>query len=162
MQHASTTTELLGVSPATGDGRPLILIVEDHEDTRFLLCFIMEGCGYRVIQAIDGVQALETAKSVQPDLILMDTSLPNIDGLITTQRIRGLDQLSKVPIIFVSGHAQPEARAAALAMGGDDYFVKPLNLKDLEIAVKNQLASKGMKAKTLDPAVPKQLQTAGH
>jgi two-component system cell cycle response regulator DivK len=121
--------------------KPLILIVEDDEDTRFLLSFLMKQSGFRVVQAFDGAEAIKIAVRRLPDLILMDTSLPRVDGLTATRGIRKVARLSSVPIIFVSGHAQPEARTAALATGGNEYFVKPINLNDLEIAVKKQLAS---------------------
>lgn len=100
----------------------------------------MKQCGFRVVQARDGAEAIKVAVRRLPDLILMDTTLPRVDGLTATRGIRNVARLSNVPIIFVSGHAEPEARAAALATGGNEYFVKPINLHDLEIAVKKQLA----------------------
>lgn len=138
--RATNLISLSQVIRKTAEVKPLMLIVEDNEDTRFLLCFVMEQCGFRVVQALDGAEAVKVAKRRAPDLILMDTSLPGVDGLMATRRIRDVSRLSNVPIIFVSGHAQPEARAAALATGGNEYFVKPLNLRDLEIAVKHLLA----------------------
>lgn len=139
--QAHTTPNQRSVSQVTRNKRevrPLILIVEDHEDTRFLLSFVMEQCGFRVIQALDGVEAVHAAEKTRPDLILMDTNLPRVDGLMATRAIR--NGLHDVPIVFISGHAEPEARAAAIATGGNEYFVKPINLKELEIVVKKQLA----------------------
>jgi DNA-binding response OmpR family regulator len=103
----------------------------------------MKQCGFRVLQALDGAEAIRIAESAVPDLILMDTSLPYVDGLQATQGIRKIGCLHNVPIIFLSAHAQPEARQAALAIGGNEYLVKPLNLEELELEVRKQLANKG-------------------
>jgi DNA-binding response OmpR family regulator len=129
------------VRPETRFLGPLVLVVEDHEDTRFLLRYVMETHGYRVIEAADGEQGVVVASTTHPDLILMDTDLPHVDGLAATKRIRAM--LHDVPIIFISGHAQPEARLAALATGGTDYFVKPVHLTELEAAVEKELARFG-------------------
>jgi CheY-like chemotaxis protein len=119
--------------------QPLVLIVEDHPDTRELLKYLIESSGYRVLEAGDGEEAVRLAECLLPNLILMDTSLPHVDGLMATERIRKLKIARKVTIIFLSGHAQPEARAMALAAGGDDYFVKPINFEKLESALEKYL-----------------------
>lgn len=139
--HTTPNQRSFSVTRNKREVRPLILIVEDHEDTRFLLSFVMEQCGFRVIQALDGVEAVHAAEKTRPDLILMDTNLPRVDGLMATRAIRNVARLHDVPIVFISGHAEPEARAAAIATGGNEYFVKPINLKELEIVVKKQLAN---------------------
>lgn len=118
---------------------PLVLIVEDHEDTRELYRYLLEGSGFRVIEAGDGEQGVAIAQSSQPDLILMDTNLPHLDGIMAMHLIRELQPISTIPIIFLSGHAQPEARAKALENGGNDYLVKPVDPIDLEVAVHRQL-----------------------
>lgn len=112
--------------------KPLVLVVEDHEDTRFMLIYLLEVWGYRVSVAADGEAAVQAAEQEHPDLILMDTSLPRLDGLAATRRIRAAPALHAVPIIFLSGHAHPASRAAALATGGNDYLIKPFALSELE------------------------------
>jgi DNA-binding response OmpR family regulator len=97
----------------------------------------METHGYRVVEASDGEQGVVVASTTHPDVILMDTDLPHVDGLAATKRIRAT--LHDVPIIFISGHAQPEARLAALATGGTDYLIKPVQLSELEAAVEREL-----------------------
>jgi CheY-like chemotaxis protein len=113
----------------------LVLVVDDHADTRDLLKFVVESLGHRAIEATDGEEAVRLVAGIMPDLILMDTNLPGIDGLMATKRIRELKSATKVTIIFLSGHAQPQSRDRALAAGGDDYFVKPINLSELELAL---------------------------
>ena len=119
--------------------KPLVLIVEDHEDTRELFRIVMESSGCSVAEAGDGEEALRLARSLKPDLILMDTDLPIVDGLAVTRRLRNSAVTSNVPIIFVSGHVEPELRFTALAIGGNEFFDKPVNLSELESAVIRQL-----------------------
>ena len=109
-----------------------MLVVEDHEDTRFLLTYYLGVRDCRVMVAKDGEEAVRLAAEAHPDLILMDISLPRLDGLAATQRMRGLAALQEVPVIFLSGHAEESFRAEALARGGNDYLVKPFALRELE------------------------------
>lgn len=118
---------------------PLVLVVEDHEDTRFLLTYMLGMRGCRVLEAADGEEAVRVAESQRPDLVLMDISLPRVDGLKATRRMRELVALREVPVIFLSGHAHPSSRALALATGGDDYLVKPLRLGELDAAIERHL-----------------------
>ncbi|HEX8773670.1 MAG TPA: response regulator [Pyrinomonadaceae bacterium] len=119
--------------------KPLVLVVEDHDDTRFMLTYLLEIRGYRVALAEDGESAVRMAEQTRPDLILMDASLPRLDGLAAARRIRELAALARVPIIFLSGHAQPSFRALALETGGDDYLTKPLELARLESVLERHL-----------------------
>jgi two-component system, OmpR family, phosphate regulon response regulator PhoB len=118
---------------------PLVMVVDDHADTRDMLKFAIEMAGCRVIEAADGEEAVELARSKLPNLILMDTSLPTVDGYMATKRIRKLETVPRVPILFLTGHAEPRSRDLAIAAGGDDYFVKPVNLEDLNRALKKYL-----------------------
>ncbi len=120
--------------------RPLVLVVEDHEDTRLLYRYVLEMLGYEVIEATKGADAIRLAKEQLPDLVLIDTNLPEVDGLSATRSMRQEVTLIGLPIIFISGHAQPEFRAAALAAGGNDYLVKPMSISDLEASVRRHLA----------------------
>src|SRR4051812_20423164 len=88
---------------------PLVLIVDDHADTRDLLRYVVEMIGARVVEATDGEEAVRLATNMIFDLILMDTTLPRVDGLMATKRIRQLDGGEKVGIFFLSGHAQPQS-----------------------------------------------------
>jgi CheY-like chemotaxis protein len=121
--------------------RPLVMIVDDHDDTREMLRYAIEMNGYRVIEAANGEQAVQLAEGSLPNLILMDTSLPEVDGYTATQRIRQVQGARQLTIIFLSGHAEPQSREMALAAGGDGYFVKPVRLEELELALKKHLTS---------------------
>jgi CheY-like chemotaxis protein len=111
--------------------KPHVLVVEDHEDTRYLLTCQLGLMGCRVSVAVDGEDAMRVAKSDRPDLILMDATLPRLDGLAATRRIRETPALRDVPVIFLSGHAEASFRAAALETGGNDFITKPFEISQL-------------------------------
>jgi len=95
--------------------KQLFLVVEDFEDSRFMMRRLLEMAGYDVVEASDGQQAVELAVQERPALILMDLSLPKLDGLAATRLIRQHRDVSKIPIIAVSAHDSPESRSEALA-----------------------------------------------
>jgi CheY-like chemotaxis protein len=113
------------------DGRPTVLVVEDFEDNRFMMRRLLEMSGYRVVEAVNGKQAVEFADAENPDIILMDLSLPMLDGLAATRRIREQNGHSKVPIIAVSAHDSADFHAEALAAGCNEYVTKPIDFDQL-------------------------------
>ncbi|HVF43980.1 MAG TPA: response regulator [Pyrinomonadaceae bacterium] len=118
---------------------PLVLVVEDHEDTRTLLKMALEMRGYRVSLAVDGEEGLRLARRERPRLVIMDATLPRLDGLAATRRMRSDSELAAVPVVFLSGHAQPSFRAAALDAGGTEFLVKPVALEYLATVVERYL-----------------------
>jgi CheY-like chemotaxis protein len=136
MDNSSSTdgdrTAVARAKVSKASAQPLVLVVEDHADTREMLRYAIELNGYRVVEAADGAEAVRLAIELGPSLVLMDTTLPGVDGYTATERIREIESLRDVKIIFLSGHAGVPARELALAVGGDDYFVKPINLALLE------------------------------
>jgi CheY-like chemotaxis protein len=112
--------------------RPLVLVADDHEDTRLLFRTVLEVRGYSVIEAADGEETVRTAESARPDLILMDGGLPGMSGVDATRRIRSSDQIGHVPIVFISGYAGTAFIALAREAGCDEYIVKPFDLDLLE------------------------------
>jgi two-component system, cell cycle response regulator DivK len=117
-----------------------VLLVEDTEDNRQMMRRLLEMSGYRVIEATNGREAVEIASEERPRIILMDLSLPFIDGLAATRRIRSLPSLRNVPIIAVSAHDTADFHSEALAAGCNAYLTKPIDYSELE-AVVNRLLS---------------------
>jgi CheY-like chemotaxis protein len=109
-----------------------VLVVEDFEDNRFMMRRLLEMGGYRVIEAINGQEAVTIAEREQPHLILMDLSLPQIDGLAATRQIRQLDGMAQTPIVAISAHDTSDFRADALAAGCNEYLTKPVDFDRLE------------------------------
>jgi len=114
----------------TSDGLT-ILIVEDHDDTREMLRTLFNIWGCRVVEACNGLEAVETASREQPSLILMDGSLPFLDGLAATRRIRENVLLREVKIVALNGWGSATYDVAALAAGCDDSIVKPIDFERL-------------------------------
>jgi CheY-like chemotaxis protein len=114
-----------------GESRPVVLVVEDFEDNRFMMRRLLEMSGYIVVEAVNGNQAVERAASEQPDIILMDLSLPQLDGLAATRRIRTQEGARRVPIVAVSAHDSADFHAEALAAGCNEYVTKPIDFDQL-------------------------------
>ena len=110
---------------------PKILLVEDNETNRDMLSRRLERRGYQVLIALDGEQGLSMARSELPDLILMDMSLPVLDGWKATQRIKTTPETQAIPIIALTAHAMVGDRERAIAVGCDDYDTKPIDLPRL-------------------------------
>jgi len=116
-----------------------ILIVDDNEDSRDLVVKALRQSGYVIVQAIDGEEALAKAFSERPDLILMDRSLPKIDGLEVTRRLRQEEAFKGVPIVAITAHAMRGDREKAFEAGCDDYISKPINVRTLPGQVQSYL-----------------------
>jgi CheY-like chemotaxis protein len=110
---------------------PRILLVEDNEMNRDMLSRRLTRRGYQIVIAVDGQQGVDLATSEQPALILMDMSLPVIDGWEATRRIKSSDTTRHIPVIALTAHALAGDREQALAAGCDDYDTKPIELDRL-------------------------------
>jgi CheY-like chemotaxis protein len=118
-----------------------ILLVEDYADTRDLMKFLLEVIlGYYVIEAANGLEAVEQAKSKQPDLILMDISMPVMDGIEATRRIKQLDGFADIPIIAVTGHTE-KYQTDAIKAGIVEVVQKPVDIDELKPLVSSYLAA---------------------
>jgi CheY-like chemotaxis protein len=116
-----------------------VLLVEDSEDARYFMRLELEQLGYLIIEAEDGAQAVEIARRDHPDIILMDLTLPVMDGLAATAMIRSDQQMSKVPIIAVTAHHETDLRAEAKASGFNAYVTKPIDMPWLNELIKGLL-----------------------
>jgi CheY-like chemotaxis protein len=108
-----------------------ILIVEDHEMNRDMLSRRLKRKGFDVSFAFDGLQSLSQAKSLLPDLILMDIGLPYLDGWEATRRLKANPTTQHIPIIALTAHAFEYDREKSLSVGCDEYETKPINWKTL-------------------------------
>jgi CheY-like chemotaxis protein len=108
-----------------------ILLVEDNELNRDMLSRRLERHGFDVAMAVDGIEALERVRAEAPDLILLDMSLPRLDGWSVAQRLEADDDTRAIPVIALTAHAMPADRERALAAGCDDFDTKPVELPRL-------------------------------
>jgi CheY-like chemotaxis protein len=111
--------------------RPIIMVVDDNEDLREMLRFMVERLGYQVVEAENGREAIEIARRRCPDLILMDLSMPVMDGLAATRLLRKIEDMCDVPIIAISANRREQSQADALAAGCNEYMTKPVNFHQL-------------------------------
>ena len=116
-----------------------VLIVEDSDDARYFMRLALEDLGYLIIEAEDGAKGVQLAQQERPDIILMDLSLPVMDGIAATEKIRACDGLSKVPIVAVTAHQETDFRAGAKAAGFDAYVTKPIDIDFLGELIKGLL-----------------------
>jgi two-component system cell cycle response regulator DivK len=108
-----------------------ILIVEDNEMNRDMLSRRLEREGYKILIAVDGAMGIDVASANTPDLILMDMSLPVVDGWEATRRIKADQALKHIPVIALTAHAMANDRDKALEAGCDEYDTKPIDLPRL-------------------------------
>jgi signal transduction histidine kinase/DNA-binding response OmpR family regulator len=121
-------------------GSPLILLAEDQEQiSEFLVDYLEEQQGYRVVVTRNGLEALAQARMERPDLILMDIQMPEMDGLEATRRLRATDELAETPIIALTALAMPGDRERCLEAGASAYLSKPISLKELGQVIQSHL-----------------------
>lgn len=123
----------------SNDGQRTILVVDDFDDTRLLLRTWLQRKGYHVIEAENGKQAVAEAASRQPDLIIMDVEMPELDGLSATREIRTLANSEELPIVVVSAYGADQFRADALAAGCNEYLSTPFEPDELERIIRSLL-----------------------
>ena len=116
-----------------------ILLVEDNEMNRDMLSRRLLRKGFEVVMAVDGGQAVSMAESEHPDLILMDMSLPVIDGWEATRRVKAAEATAHIPVIALTAHAMSGDREKALSAGCDDYDTKPIDMPRLLSKIDAQL-----------------------
>ena len=110
---------------------PKILLVEDNEMNRDMLSRRLLKAGFEMVMAVDGEQAIDLARSEAPDLILMDISLPGLDGWEATRLLKAGPETRSIPIIALTAHAMAGDREKSLAAGCNDYDTKPIDFRRL-------------------------------
>ena len=118
-----------------------VLLVEDNELNRDMLSRRLTRKGYRILCAEDGEQGVELARRERPDLILMDMSLPVLDGWEATRRLKAAEDTRKIPVIALTAHAMSGDAERAFAAGCDDFDTKPVDLERLLDKMKNALSN---------------------
>jgi len=104
-----------------------VLLIEDNEQNRYLLTFLLESCGYQVSAAHDGPRGIEAARALSPSIILLDIQLPTMDGYAVARSLRQNEALRTIPIVAVTSYAMPGDRETALEAGCTDYIEKPID-----------------------------------
>jgi len=122
--------------------KPLILVVDDYQDAREMYAEYLEFSGFRVAEARNGNEAVEQAFALHPDLILMDLSLPGMDGWEATRRLKADDRTRQIPIVALTGHALAGASEGAKRAGCDSFVTKPCLPDDLVVEIRRMLNSR--------------------
>jgi two-component system response regulator len=116
-----------------------VLVVEDNEDNMTLMRDILDALGYTTLTAVNGVEGLEVAERELPDLILMDLSMPLMDGWTATRYLKGNPATAHIPVIALTAHAMLGDRDRALEAGANDYVTKPIVLRDFSAKLREYL-----------------------
>ncbi len=120
---------------------PLILVVDDYQDAREMYAEYLQFSGFRVAEARNGNEAIEQAFALKPDLILMDLSLPGMDGWEATRVLKADDRTRNIPVIALTGHALAGASEGAKKAGCDSFVTKPCLPDDLVVEVRRMLGT---------------------
>ena len=128
------------------DNGKTVLIVEDNEDNRIVYSTILRHHGFRVSEALDGEEGIAKARHELPDVILMDISIPLIDGWEVTQTLKREPATSGIPVIALTAHAMPGDRERALKVGCDGYLAKPCEPRAVLAEVNRLLAERAARA----------------
>jgi len=123
----------------TTEHNPLILVVDDYQDAREMYAEYLQYSGFRVAEAKNGNEAVAQARSLKPDLILMDLSLPGMDGWEATRVLKADEETRHIPIVALTGHALAGASEGARKAGCDSFVTKPCLPDDLVVEVRRML-----------------------
>ncbi len=118
-----------------------ILYIEDNAENRLLVKRVLEAEGYTVFEAVDGPSGLEAAREGHPDLILLDISLPQVDGYTLARRFQGMSELEGVPVLAVTANVMKGDRERSLAAGCNGYISKPIDIDRLPAQIERALRS---------------------
>jgi two-component system cell cycle response regulator DivK len=119
-----------------------LLIVEDNQDNRELAIKVLKNKGYEIVEAVDGEEAIEKAISEKPDLILLDISLPKLDGYEVAKRLKSMEEFREIPIVAFTAHAMKGDREKVIVVGFEGYISKPINVREFPDQIKAYLRGK--------------------
>jgi len=137
---------------------PKILVVDDEPDAIELIKFNLKAAGYEVITAADGEEALKKARSMLPDLVILDLMLPEVDGLEVCKILRRDQRVSATPILMLTAKAAEIDRVLGLELGADDYVTKPFSPRELVLRVKRLLRTEPTNNTKEDEIILKELR----
>jgi DNA-binding response OmpR family regulator len=123
-----------------------VLVVDDEEDVRNLVAFNLKAAGMEVLQAKNGVEALEMVKNESPDLVVLDLMMPEMDGISVCEMIRKLPRASETPVVMLTAWATDRARVVGLQAGASDYITKPFSPRELVKRVQGLLTEHRLRA----------------
>lgn len=121
---------------------PLVLVVEDYQDAREMYAAYLQFSGYRVAEATNGIEAIEQANELMPDIILMDLALPKMDGWEATRRLKMAEKTRHIPIVALTGHALAGHAEGARQAGCDSFVTKPCLPDALVAEIKRMLSTR--------------------
>ena len=114
-----------------------ILVVDDNQDSRELVVKVLKNKGYVMVEAVDGEEAVEKAVAEKPDLILLDISIPKLNGYEVTRVLKSREEFKSIPVVALTAHAMKGDRTKALEAGCEGYITKPINVRELAAQVKS-------------------------
>jgi len=114
-----------------------ILVVDDNQDSRELVVKVLKNKGYEMVEAVDGEEAVERAVAEKPDLILLDISIPKLNGYEVARILKNREEFKDIPIVALTAHAMKGDRMKALEAGCEGYITKPINVRELPAQVKS-------------------------
>ena len=132
------------------EGKATVLVADDNTDARSLLIFWLEQNGYHTLQASDGQAADEIALRERPDLVLMDISMPHVDGFIAARRIHSHDELRRIPVVAITALIAEQVRGAALEAGCAEVIQKPIDYDYLSDVLDRLLRGSSRAAGAID------------
>ncbi len=116
-----------------------VMVVDDNRDSRELVVKVLKIKGYQMVEASDGEEALEKVMIEKPDLILLDLSIPKIDGFEVCRRLKSQEDFKSIPVVALTAHAMKGDREKTLEVGFEGYIPKPINVRELPDQVKSYL-----------------------
>jgi two-component system cell cycle response regulator DivK len=114
-----------------------ILVVDDNQDSRELVVKVLKNKGYEMVEAVDGEEAVERSVAEKPDLILLDISIPKLNGYEVARILKNREEFKDIPIVALTAHAMKGDRMKALEAGCEGYITKPINVRELPAQVKS-------------------------